>query len=342
MANFQYTSDIVADALFRAGEPTNGTSDFHSQAFSYLNNLYMQICRGGAELAPGVSEDWHWLRKPSPGTILLQPPITTLTATVNLGATSVTLSGNPQNYLASNISVANWFFRVDNHPDIFKVSAHTSGTATLTLDGVYTGANVSAGACTLFLSDYNLATDVLRIVAPMRVYRTAGYSDRNSYKIYQAELDVIEESYPLAYMEQGIPDQYAFIGETTAGTKRIRFNRCGGGTGSATTVYRIEYEYLIVPTALTSPGTSEEPLVPREWRPLMADALLAYLFGIKNDDRAGAIAQTVAAGLRGMKNENRYKKTTSTDSFFSVRPRTSGPWSRHRLPKRTESGAIIG
>src|SRR5262245_44852830 len=105
MANLQYTADILADALFRAGEPTDGNSDFADQALSYLNMAYMQICRGGAEIDPGVSEDWYWLRNDRPGVLILQPPITTLTVNATLGSTSATLSAAPTDYTAANISV---------------------------------------------------------------------------------------------------------------------------------------------------------------------------------------------------------------------------------------------
>lgn len=300
----------------------------------------MQICRGGSELEPSIYEDWSWLRKATPGLILVQPPITAGTVSVTLGNTSVTLSTTPQNYLASNISVANWFFKVEGHPDVFKVSAHTSGATSVTLDGVYTGATAATAGYTLFLTDYNLATDCLRLVAPMRVYRNSGWGSRDDYKIYAADLDAIEEAYPLSLIEQGVPDLYAHIGETTQATKRIRFNRCGGGQGSTTTVYRIEYEYLIIPTALTNPGTAELPLLPYEYRHILADFLLAYLFGVKNDDRAGAAAQIAQRGLQGMARENRYKTTTATRNSFRVQPRRQSQ--RIRGPKRTESGHIIG
>ena len=339
MSNYTYTSDIVADALFRAGEPTDGTSDFHSQAFTYLNNLYMQLCRGGAELVPTIHEDWAWLRKPAPGVLIIEPPITAGTASVTLGSASVTLSTTPVNYASSNLSTATWFFRVTGHPDIFRVSAHTSGTTSLTLDSVYTGTTASAASYTLFRTDYNLATDVLRIVAPMRVYRNAGWAGRDDYKIYMCDLDALEEAYPLGLIDQGVPDYFAMIGENTQGTKRIRFNRCGGGSGSSSTVYRVEYEYLIVPTALTSPGTSEVPLVPYEWRHLLADYLVAYIFGVKNDERAGPAVQAAQNGLRGMSLEHRYKITTATRNLFKLLPRTGV--GRQVAPKRTEQGHII-
>lgn len=338
MANFTYTSDIIADALFRAGEPTDGTSDFAAEALTYLNSVYMQICRGGSELVPECREDWAWLRKSSPGVLILQPPITTGTVTATLGSSSITFSTVPTNYTGSNLSVAKWFLRVDGNPDIFKIATHTSGTTSAILDSVYTGVSGSGQGYTLFLTDYDLATDLLRPVAPMRSYRNSGWNSRDDYKIYAADLDAMEEQWPLALIEIGIPDYFAMIGETTTGTKRVRFNRCGGPT--STTAYRIEYEYLFRPTALTSPGTSEEPVLPLEWRHLLADFTLAYLFGIKNDERVAAVSGAAKAGLMGMAGENRYKTVTATRNMFRVKAREA--FNRRLGPVRTESGAILG
>lgn len=320
MTAYQYTSDILADALFRSGEPASG-SDFATQALNYVNMAYYQLCRGGAELDPTINEDWVWLRKNTPGLILLQPPITTLTATATLGSTSVTLSAAPTNYAGSNLDLDNWCIRFGTHPDTFRVASHTAGATAVTLDGVYTGTTQTLGACTLFLTDYNLASDVLRVVAPMRTYRNAS-SGRQDYKVYTCDLDTLEESYPLSLIESGVPDLFAPIGETTAGTKRVRFNRCGGP--QVTDVYRLEYEYLYVPAALTSPGTSEEPALPRQYRHLLADFTTAYILGAKNDERAAAIAATARAGLVGMAKENRYQTTTATRNAFRLKPRSTG------------------
>lgn len=320
MASYQYTSDLIADGLFRAGEPTDSTSDFYSKAYDYLNMAYTQLCRGGAELDPEINEDWVWLRKNKPGVLIIQPPITTLTATATLGSTSVTLSAAPTNYAGSNLSIANWFLQFGTCPDVFRANSHTSGTTSVTLDSVYTGTSQTLGDVNIFLTDYDLASDVLRVIAPMRVYRNVG-TGRQDYKIYGSDLDSLEEDYPLATTESGVPDYFAPLGEITNDTKRVRFNRCGGGDGTSTLVFRVEYEYLYIPTALSSPGTSEEPALPLQYRHVLADFLTAYLLGAKNEERAVAAAQLARAGLVGMAKENRHQTTTTTRGAFRVYPR---------------------
>jgi hypothetical protein len=337
LSTFQYTADILADALFRAGEATDGTSDYADQALSYLNNLYFQICRGGSELDPNMNEDWAWLRKPSPGVLILQPPVTTGTVSVTLGSVDATLTDAPIDYAGGSLSVANWFIKVSTHPDIFRVSTHTAGGTALTLDSVYTGTTDSAATYTLFLTDYDLASDVMRVIAPMTTYRNGGLNSRSDYKVYAAEWDTVTEQSPLALMETGIPDYFSPIGEVTQGVRRVRFNRCGGP--QSTDVYRVDYDYLFMPDPLTSPGTTEEPRLPLKWRSLLSDFLVAYLHGIKNDDRATGAAQVAMLGLKGMAAENRYQMTTATKNAFRLKPRLTYNRARGRL--RTESGLLI-
>jgi hypothetical protein len=292
--------------------------------------VYYQICRGGSELIPNVNEDWAWLRKSTPGVLTLKPAINTGTVSVTLNSTSITFSSGP------TVDLDNYYFRVDGHADVFRIAAHTSGGTAATLDAVYTGTTNAAAGFTVFPLEYNLATDVMRIVAPMRTYVSTG-GEWSRYKIYRSDLDSMEEEYPLVTSAVGVPDMYAEIGETTPGTRRVRFNRYIHP--SQTTYLRVEYEYLFQPTLLTSPGTTEEPVLPKQWRHLLADFVLAYLFGVKDDSRSGAAAGVAQAGLMGLKNENRYQTATATRNYFRLKPRMVG-WQRGLL--RTESGIILG
>ncbi len=330
MANFQFTSDILADALFRAGEPTDGTSDYAAEVLTYLNNVYYQVCRGGSELSPSIYEDWAWLRKPLPGTLILKPAINAGTVTVTQNSTGITFTSGPAP------DVDNYFFKVSTHPDVFRIAAHTAGSTSATLDSVYTGPTVSGAGYTLYILEYNLASDVMRIVAPMRT-RVAVAGEWCEYKIHRSDPDTMDDSYPPGQIIAGVPDLFAEVGETTQGTRRIRFNRYI--SPSLTNYVRVEYEYLVRPTTLTSPGTSEEPVLPLEWRHVLADFVLAYLFGAKDDSRAPAAAQAAQAGLLGMAKENRYQMATASKHYFRLYPRMER-WSRG--PLRTESGLILG
>ena len=323
MANHTYTADIISDALFRANEATDASSDFYDQAFVYLNSVYLQICRGGSELAPTINEDWAWLQKATPGVLILEPAITG-TCAVAQDSASVTLGAVVADSLVER------FLKIEGHPDVFRISTHTGATTAVTLDSVYTGEDNLTATYTVFILEYNLASDVMRLTAPMRCYTPSGRSGMDRTRIQQVPVDDVD-IYSAAFGQTGPPLMYAEVGQSTAGTRRIRFDRYLAPLG--THFVRVEYDYLFRPAALTSPGTAEEPIVPREWRHVLADYLLAYLFGLKNDDRAESAAAMARMGLVGMATENRYRKTTASYDLFRIRPRQNGlrrtPWLMH-------------
>ena len=49
MANFLSTKDLVDGALNRAGELSDGTSDFDDEALKYVNSTYYSVVAGGME-----------------------------------------------------------------------------------------------------------------------------------------------------------------------------------------------------------------------------------------------------------------------------------------------------
>lgn len=325
MANFQYTSDLKADALFRAGEPTDGSSDWDARVLEYLNRAYRILRDGGSELDPMVREDWWWLRKSPPGVLTLQPTITTGSVTTTNNSTSITFSSAPA------ASVANYFFKIDSDSDVFRVATHTAASTAATLDSVYTGSTGAGKAFHLLKLEYDLASDVLRLIAPMRVYRPTPLGLRD-YKIHGISLNELEEDYPLPLIEPGIPDLFAHVGET-----KVRFNRYGGLT--STELIRVEYDYLYKPADLANTAL-EEPVVPLDRRQILADIALVFLFADKDDSRATAMLTIAQRGLYAMAAENRHKHATQSDHTGKIRPRC--PRIVRRGPLRTSSGLIIG
>src|SRR2546427_10498 len=164
MANYTSSLDLKNDVLFRAGELTDGTSDFDAQALQYLNRAWQIIWEGGHELDPETREDWIWLMKT--GYLTLQPFIT---ANVNLTSNNATITFTtaPVDQFNNAISVQNWWIRISGWQDVFKITAHISGQTTATLDSVYTGPTQNGAQYTAFLLEYTLATDMLRLMTPM-------------------------------------------------------------------------------------------------------------------------------------------------------------------------------
>lgn len=300
MTTLTTSADILDDILFRCGEATDGTSDFNAHAISALNRAYRAMWMGGGEFVKGMNEPWLWLKKDPPGTLILEPVYETGTVSVTNNNASITFSAT----IAT--SRANWFFKVDNHPDIFRISAHTAGTDTATLDSVYTGDTDTGATYQLMKLEYELASDVLRVIAPMRVRST-------QYEIDGVELPALEREWPLHLAEPGVPEVFAPVTET-----KVRFNRYGGQ--SSTELIRVEYDYLRKPTSELA-DDSTEPLVPLQHRQVLADIALVYLLIAKADDKADIIGLQAKAGLESMAADNRKRMSQMSRRTALIEPR---------------------
>ncbi len=291
MANYTTSQDLVDDILFRAGEPTDGTSDFDAAALRYLNAAYQAIWMGGGSIDPTLNESWWWLKKDPPGTLVLEPNITAGTVAITNSSASITFSTGP------TPTVAGYFIHFTGDNDIFRVITHTATQTGATLDTAYTGSTDGASNYTLFKLEYDLASDVMRVIAPMRTFNqpTRVRLD-HEFDIVGTELPALEQKYPLANATSSEnPDVFAMVGD-----QKVRFNRYPAAQ------IHVEYDYLAEPVDLTDGAGT--PLVPRQWRKVLSDVAVMFLLTDKNDSRAVGAAQLALNGLRSMAIENRERQ----------------------------------
>lgn len=319
MANYKFSADIIDEALFRVGEPTDGTSNFNAAALRYLNKAYQALWIGGREIDPRFNEKWWWLRKT--GILNLDKIITAGTVSVTNNSASITFS------VAPSASVLDFFFKTDDFQEIYRISAHTGGSVSATLDSIYNGSTGATKVYEVFRIDYALNSDLLYIFSPMRRYTLSLSS--GDYKINGGDLEDLERDYPLALIGEGVPERFALIAD-----QKVRFNR----KGKKDEKIRVEYDYIFQPADLTD-NSIEEPVVPFVYRSILAD-YIAYLLAIdKNDNRFNEYLGSARAALAGMVNENRARlRNTITDQL--ILPRRTAPQISRLL--RTESGLIIG
>lgn len=316
MTILQFSSEIIDDALFRAGEATDGTSEYDATALDYLNRAYRALWLGGGEIAPEVNEPWLWLKKDPPGVLVLQPVVSLGTvAAVNNNAV-ITFSDAPA------LSAVGWFLRLAGHDDIFRIITHTAATTSATLDSVYTGESVTA-SFELMKLEYTLAADAHRVISPMRV------RSNERGEIEGTDLSAMDANYPLTWAGDGIPTRFALVTET-----KVRFNAAGPTTPGD--FIRVEYDYLRIPADLTN-SDSEEPLVPLQYRQVLADYTLFMLAVAKNDDRAGGWLKQAQAGVIAMASDNRARTLQSGRSVGRISPRGRGTG----RTLRTASGLYI-
>ena len=318
MANYTTSADLLTDVIFRAGEPASG-SDFADAALRYLNRAYQSLWNGGSELDPTIQEVWWWLRKDGRGSIIVQPIKDTGTVAVTNNNATATLSA------VVNTDLDGWYFKVDGHPDVFRVSAHTSGSDTLTLDSVYTGPDATAATYKLLKLEYDLPTDCIYLTGPMRGYREG---TRFVHYLDETKMDM---EWPLQDIQTGMPKNFTMIGD-----KSVRLSH--GGSTDSTDLIRLDFAYIAAPDDLAN--DSAEPLVPRQYRKTLADWALALLYEDLQDDRAPDMISLAKAGLLAMSRENKRRKMLSDRMTAVIKTRPGNRFNTRVL--RTESGHILG
>ena len=315
MANLTSTQDIINDALIRSNEPTTSDGDYYDQALVYLNRAYRSLYMGGTEFLPEANETWWWMK--AQGSLILNPSIKAGTVTVTKNSTSVTFSSTP------STSVADYFFKVDGHSDVFRISSYTASDGAV-LDTVYTG-DTSTGANYRCMDlEYSLATDIIKMISPMR-----GYGSSNN-RIEMMSESEMQSQWPLETTQSGVPDAFAMVTETT-----VRFNRFGSDTGD---LRRVDYDYIARPADLTNSAT-EVIALPLQYRHILSDMVAMFILTDKDDEKAVPIAAMAKAGIKAMEleNKNRWAKAGKPGRIL---PRQSeAPHNRRFL--RTNSGVYI-
>jgi len=320
MANFKFTKDIVDDVLFRAGERTDGSSEFQDQALIYVNRAWQAVWMGGEEIDPTIREDWLWLRKL--GVMVLSAGITDGSAATTKGSATITFSVPPV------VSVTGYYFRVKGWQDVYTVTAHTANSPTATIDGAWTGPTTVGSQYDLFRLNYDLPSDFLKMNGPFYCRSVAQAYPWIPAWIDGMDLEAIKQMWPADRIVAGVPSAFAFNS-----VNNVRFNVYPLDT------LRVEFDYTFEPAALTYSG-SEEPAIPHQYRKTLADAALAFLYLDKNDDRATIVGAVAKAGLQGMARDNRAKRQAISQTFGKIYPRI-GQLTRS-TPFRTSGGLIVG
>lgn len=320
MSELSTVNELLHDVLVRAGESkddeTDTTYELYDFVLTSMNRAYRFIAN--------ARQDWPWLRKTPPGVLTVLPKVTTGTVTATKGSTSLTFSTAPLDSLNSNVSLATYFFKASGDGDTFRIATHTSGSTSATLDLAYTGTTGAGKAYDAFPLEYNLASDVVRVVDPMSM--SASYSMSSVYGELRAiSPSDMNRSFPTAFVNQGNPDYYCFVGET-----RVRFNRY------PSSIRRLEYNYHYRPDDLVAGGT---PVLPLERRVLIADFALALLLDTLSDDRADRWLQLANLNIQNFIAEYEYRTMRQSPNMLRILPRNR---SAKLYSVRSDSGLRYG
>lgn len=320
MSYLQTTDDLRTDALWRAGEPQSSASSFWAKSLEYLNRIQMTLMMGGAvavgrDLATSAGiyahmvnlpiTDWWWARRRG---------VFNTAASIDR---TLTLMAGPTALLSSvvNTPLAGWFFSVAGKTTVMRIVEHTPGTATLTFDADWPeDATLTAGDVTLFKLEYDLPGDFLRFSAPPYAHSYFG-STIDVGSIEQRDTD-----WPLSLNRQGRPTR-AFM----VAPQRVALN------GYDDRSYRIDFEYIFMPTTLTAGSL---PTLPMHHRQVLASGAAMLMCFDKSDSKAEQLASEYRELVSRMVQEHRRALTggsstfgvfrTRQPTFFSRSPQTYG------------------
>lgn len=148
-----------------------------------------------------------------------------------------------------------------------------------------------------------------RIIEPMKIRKAA-----EDGSVYGVDPETFQRSYPLVIAEQGIPDRFTVLRESTDGVFTVRFNRYPAEKT------RVEVEHTPIPRDLKDSSASI-PLVPRKWVDVLEDAAVFYTMLAKNDDKMQVYANLVQSKLLAMVSQHRGSQVRFGKNFGQIVPR---------------------
>lgn len=314
MAALDSAQALINDALFRCGE-IPGASEWDAKALDYLNREHRAICSGASEFLPEYIHDWWWMRASGVFTLL---PI------YNVGSVSVIQDSlNATLDTAPLISLQGYRLKITGEADAFIIASHTPGTFDIVLDSQYTGLTNTAAAFTAMKISYSLAANVDSLMSPMFT--------SNNTPIMGLTPERMDTLFPLNAVSAGVPQAFCLVDERT-----IRFDRAGRNDGRGV---RVSYHYR--PAILDLANTALDfPLIPLQFRHVLADVVALYIMIDKNDDRFSTVGTSARSTLGAMAKENT-RRLTKMDTDVG-RILTRGGRRRFDRLLRTEQGLIIG
>lgn len=208
--------------LRKCGEPVDGSSiyDQNGDALEFLNRAHLKVLSGGNEFVPELARPWVWAAAPLKFIVTLQPNFETGTVSVANGSNTITFSNPP------STSLAGYQFRVQGRPEWFKILAHIGGAGAATIDCNYTDTTAVGLSFNCVLLEYsvNPTNGVLRLMAPLIVYRIQSGEGNNEQKIYMSDESTMLKDYPMASLEQRVPTFFCVTTKDTSGVPVLRFN----------------------------------------------------------------------------------------------------------------------
>jgi len=351
MANFSTIQDLIAHALFRAGEFTAGSladGDFYNgtdggPVLGYINDVVEGLLLGsplGLTDERGMtmpSVDWWWARKHPAGLLALKAPQTSGTVSITKGQQALTFStllaeGSAivgqaivgQFIVGGAVDLTGYRIRIGTSRYLPRIaSCDTTGNITrATLDGVWPDTSVTNGSFTAFKLEYDLASDFLRFSGEPTM-------SADPWRFPVMDADTLDQRFPISSVTGGRPEAAALIAP-----QKIRLSHYPSD------VDRVEYNYIFLPDRFTLATT--DLVLPPHYRRILAVGAAYYIAYDKADTKAGDLRTEFLGLYRAMASEHMKHQRKMSKGFGRINYRLGQVRGLSGGPLRTASGLIIG
>jgi hypothetical protein len=348
------TDSLKANALWLAGEPQDGSSDYDGQSLVWMQLIYNTLINGGTlgtkdiAAAAGLYEhvidipttDWLWLRKfprfafvTTPGVLGSAasvsrpgpPPEVIGTVALVNGSTTITFSAP-----APKESVQTWRLFILNqasgiaNPPITvpRITNHVANGLTATMDTPWPQETQTVSNFVLFQAEYPLPADFIRFTEAPQIH--GGWSGQNVPHLNIGSPEQIGDYYPITNINQGPPTAAARLT-----TNMLQLNRWD------TQSYRIEFSYIFQPDPLII-SASQQPLIPLRYRQILSIGAAMLIAHDKMDQRMNTLSSQFREIVAHMGVE--YRKEMMSGSEWNGRHLFRRNRSGRRGLLRTSSG----
>lgn len=338
------TDDLAAQALWMAGEPTDGTSDYATQVLDYLQAVYDVLVTGGtfgtrdiatsaglySQVVNIAKTDYLWLRKFPPfafntvpafigssSSIPLNQGIQGGTITLTYNSAVATLSVVPEwpspglpgvttGVQGGRLTLLTQENGVPNPPRTTpRVFSHIKGNAFLTLDAPWPQETQTVSDFAIWKAEYPVPSDFERFC---EAWKVQGGNLNSEQPLNVGSFEQVGDYWPVNDAYIGAPSAAARMDPDT-----IMLNRFD------TFSYRVEGSYIFRPPTLVleSTPTLQQPLVPERFRQVLSLGAAMLMMQDKVDSRSEAVASQFREMISTMSDE--YRKEQNSGSELSGR-----------------------
>lgn len=258
LEDLAFGKDLLFYVLKFAGQSASTTDDYADQAKAAIRSNYWELL---------CLEKWPFAMASSPGVI----------TTVAKSAVTVSSISGSTITLSATIaaSMAGRKFYVDSNQAVYRISAHTAGTGTLTLDATYVETETS-GAGTIYQDEYALNSNCMKVWSPISLRgQFEGGIDIISPDLFKAKYGVGQTS------AIGVTDAATIIRNNSSGNMQIQIAPWSEDR------INIEYDYTeFADLDFSGAGSADTPKLRKEDRWVVAEFALFTVFRNKDDTLA--------------------------------------------------------